>query len=141
MNPDYQRDHVWTDEQAMDLVGHLLEGGTVPDIIVNEVLVENTKGMVDSLEVVDGKQRLTACLRWLDGEIAARLMDGRLIWFKDLDRTGLTLLVTDIRLSFKHVRLGRAGVLRLYLRLNRGGTVHTEDEIEKVRKLLREEEG
>lgn len=136
MDPEYQRDHVWSDDQAMDLMGHLLEGGTVPDIIVNEVLLDDTEGLVSGLEVVDGKQRLTACLRWLRDEIPARLTDGRLIWKKDLDRNSLTTLSTSIRLSFKHVRLDEVSVLRLYLRLNRGGTVHTEAEIERVRALL-----
>jgi len=30
----------------------------------------------------------------------------------------------------------RADRLRLYLRLNRGGTIHTDDEIERVRAML-----
>lgn len=34
----------------------------------------------------------------------------------------------------------RADVLLLYLKLNRGGSVHTDDEIERVRDLLRVEQ-
>lgn len=39
-----------------------------------------------------------------------------------------------------HVDLPRAARLRFYLRLNRGGTVHTYDELYRVERLLAEEE-
>jgi hypothetical protein len=140
MDPDYQRDHVWTQEQQENFMGHLLEGGTIPDIILNERLYSDQGGMVEYVECVDGKQRITAVLRWLKGEIGARLTGGDQVWYDKLDTDSRTILATSIRLPFKHVRLDRAGVLRLYLRLNRGGTVHSEEEIEKVRQLLAEEE-
>ena len=48
---------------------------------------------------------------------------------------------TSVRVNFKHVRVDRAGVLSLYLKLNRGGTDHTEEEIARVRTLLIDELG
>jgi hypothetical protein len=134
IDPDYQRDHVWTDEQAEKFVGHLIEGGAVPIIIVNEG--DLSGAYLD--EVVDGKQRLTAAYRWMKGEIAAQLTDGRRVYLEDLDEESQRYItgLTGATMEIGYVRLSRAGVLRLYLRLNRGGTVHTDDEINHVRDLL-----
>lgn len=141
MDPAYQRSHVWTVDQQEALVGHLLEGGTIPPIICNEIMDPVFTSHIQKIEVVDGKQRLTAMLRWLSDEIPGALTDGREVWFKDLDRTSRTILSTDVRIAFRHTRLDEAGVLRLYLKLNRGGTVHTEAEIKRVRDLLAQVEG
>ena len=117
-------------------VGHLIEGGATPMLIINR---DPSYQRHD--EVVDGKQRITAVYRWMKGEIPAELTDGRMVYLTDLDElgqkyiTGMTGAVQDIG----YVQLNRAGVLRLYLRLNRGGTVHSDEEISRVRALLAEE--
>jgi len=139
LDPDYQREHVWTQDQQGSLLGHLLEGGALPDIIFNEIVALDFQGHVDRIEVVDGKQRITAMVKWLEGEIPGRLSDGREVWYADLDRISRTIISTEVRLTFKHVRLDRMGVLKLYLKLNRGGTVHTAAEIARVRAMLLEE--
>lgn len=137
LDPDYQRGHVWTDAQAEAFIGHLIEGGSVPPIIINSCWQD---GGVD--EVLDGKQRITAVIRWFDGEIKAELTDGRRLAFTDLDAEAQRYMsaMTGPRFDLNYVNLDRAGVLRLYLRLNRGGTVHTDAEINRVRELLVAEE-
>jgi hypothetical protein len=137
LNPDYQRGHVWTDEQAGRFVGHLIEGGATP------ILIFNRDGDYQkSDEVVDGKQRITACYRWLTGRIPAELTDGRLVYFHDLDAESQRYMrsISGPVMEIGYVQLSRAEVLRLYLRLNRGGTVHTDAEINHVRDLLAAEE-
>lgn len=138
LDPDYQRGHVWTDEQAARFVGHLIEGGATPMLIVNRDPTYNRHD-----EVVDGKQRITACYRWYKGEIPAELTDGRLVYRRDLDETGQRYItgMTGAVQEIGYVQLDRAGILRLYLRLNRGGTVHTDEEIARVRALLAEAGG
>jgi len=138
LDPDYQRDHVWTDEQAEQFVGHIIEGGATPLIIVNR-----SEHFDFTDEVVDGKQRVTACYRWLKGEIAAELTDGRRIFYDDLDEEsqGYICGMTGATQEIGYVEMNREQVLRLYLRLNRGGTVHTDAEIDRVRAMLAEEEG
>jgi len=42
-------------------------------------------GLSERCEVVDGKQRITACLMWERGEIPGVLGDSREIWRGDLD--------------------------------------------------------
>ena len=133
LNPDYQRDHVWTDSQAEAFVGHFIEGGASPMIIIN-----SHEGWKEPDEVVDGKQRLNALLRWIRGEIAAEVTDGRRIYWDDLDEDSKRRMqsVTGPRIDLGYVQLSRPDVLRLYLRLNRGGTVHTDAEINRVRDML-----
>lgn len=138
LDPDYQRDHVWTDEQAGRFVGHLISGGAVPPVIINR---DPTYEKPD--EVVDGKQRLTACYRWMKGEIPAILHDNREIRFSDLDEESQRYLTSMtgpvIRINYGH--WSREEVLDIYLKLNSGGTVHTPEEIERVRGLLAAERG
>ena len=135
LDPDYQRDHVWEDHQAEAFVGHFLEGGAVPMIIIN-----SHKGWTEPDEVVDGKQRIQALMRWLKGEIAAEFTDGRRVYWDDLDEESQQRMqsITGPRIDIGYVMLPRPDVLRLYLRLNRGGTVHTDSEINRVREMLAE---
>lgn len=128
--PEYQRGRVWTDAQAAAFVGFLLEGGRVPTFYLREVASCRD-------EVVDGQQRLFALLRFAKGELAAVLSDGRRITWADFDVVdrrafmGLTVPVVWIR-----EELEAADVLRIYLRLNRGGTPHTDEEIARVEAIL-----
>jgi hypothetical protein len=43
----------------------------------------------------------------------------------------------DLRISY--IDLPRKKRLEFYLKLNRGGSIHTDEEIEKVRDLLKKE--
>ena len=133
--PDYQRGHVWSDRQASQFVGHLIEGGSVPPIVIN---TDPTYARSD--EIVDGKQRLTAVCRWLNGEVPAELTDGRKVNYGDLDEESQRYLtsLSGPTITANYVQLPRSEVLRLYLRLNRGGTIHTDAEIDRVRGLLAE---
>lgn len=133
MDPDYQRGYVWTDRQAALFLGHMIEGGHVGPLTVNR---DESGARRD--EIVDGKQRLLSAYRWLKGEIAAELYDGRRLRFEDLDEQaqGLVKSMSGCYFQVKYVYLDRAGVLDLYLRHNRGGSIHTDAEIERVRALL-----
>jgi len=143
LNPDYQRGRVWTDEQAEAFMGHLCEHGQVPLIFVQRYdrqknAPEGTDYLDLPVEVIDGQQRCRAIQRFVNGEIAAELTDGRRLWFKDFNEIERRML-PNVKIAY--VDIDRRTKLRFYLRLNRGGTVHTEAEIAKVRELLAAEEG
>ncbi len=129
---DFQREHVWTEEQQKQFLGFLLSGGEVSPCIMNE---GPDGGMVPA-EVVDGKQRITACLRWNHDEIPALLPNGRLVWKKDLDRQSITMCRTSIGIRIGIVRMTREECLDLYIRLNSCGVAHTTEEIQRVQALL-----
>ena len=138
LSPDYQRDYVWTDRQASQFVGHMVEGGSVGPVIVQRFPIGATAFQPD--EVIDGQQRLRSYYRWLKGEIPAELHDGQHLYIDDLDTESQRSVrghwLTGPHFTFLYVSLPRAERLRLYLRLNRGGTVHTDAEIERVRAML-----
>jgi hypothetical protein len=136
LDPDYQRGHVWTDEQASNFVGHLISGGSVPPIILNRDLTYQVPD-----EVVDGKQRLYATYRWYKGQIPANVWVNNAevkVWVHDLSPEDHRIMsgFSGATLTLCFVCLSRKDVLSLYLRLNRGGTVHTDEEIDRVKALL-----
>jgi hypothetical protein len=138
LNPDYQRPGVWTDEQAALFVGSWLEGMSLPKIYIQRYSSQATGGkgwLSRPMEVLDGQQRLRALYRWATNQIAARLSDGQLIWYADTNAADRRFM--DVRIFY--VDLPRADQLRLYIRLNRGGTAHTADEIALAESLLQAE--
>lgn len=139
LRPDYQRGYVWTDRQAAQFVGHMVEGGHVGPVIVQRF---SNPEIPD--EVVDGQQRLWSMYRWLKGGLSAELHDGTTLPLSALDGVSRTLVsgywLTGPTFTVQYVSLSRAERLRLYLRLNRGGTVHSDEEIDRVRAMLSAEE-
>jgi len=145
LNPEYQRGHVWTDTQAERFIGHLCEGGEAPKIYIqrwdspkNAPEGSGTHYIDLPPEVIDGQQRLRAILRFLDGEIAAELTDSRRLWFRDFTEIEARMLPM-VRVHY--VDLSQEERLRFYLKLNRGGTVHSTAEIKKAETLLAAELG
>lgn len=143
LSPDYQRDHVWTKRQKELFVGHYIEGGIVPPIYVQRYESEanfpegGKEGWLDQpCEVIDGKQRLQALLDWMAGDIEAEVTEGDRIRYADLNEVTKRGLPN---LKVTYVDMSRADRLRFYLKLNRGGTIHTDAEIQKVRDLLKTE--
>lgn len=127
LDPDYQRAHVWTEQQQRAYIKYVLAGGEC-----GRNITWNSLGWPNSskpVELVDGKQRLTAVRRFIAGEIPAY---GRLYEPKDN-------LSISIHFNFRVCSLDREDVLRLYLNINGGGTPHTAEELAKVRSLLVDE--
>lgn len=133
MVPDYQRGHVWSEEQQIAFVEYGLMGGEN-----SMVITTNCPGwMVDwrgPYELVDGLQRVTAVLRFVRGEIPA--FGRRIGEYEDKLRS-----TSGPHFRWRVCNLPtRAEVLRLYLLMNAGGVVHSAKEIECVRRLLAQEE-
>lgn len=59
LNPSYQRDSVWSTADSQLLIESILRGIPIPSIILTQI-----EGG-DQLQIVDGKQRLTAILRFI----------------------------------------------------------------------------
>lgn len=132
LNPDFQRAHVWTPEQQTSYVEYVLRGGTSgKELYFNcpDYALGSTDG---PYVIVDGKQRLHAVRRFMHGEIPA-FGHYRMEYSDDPD-------LTVARFSWNIAALRtRAEVLEWYLNFNAGGTVHTEEELRRVRELLEAE--
>ena len=128
--PDFQRAHVWTEDQQVAFVEHVLRGGR------NTVIRWNCAGWFrDSkagpVQLVDGKQRLTATLDFLSNRIPA-------FGTKYEDYTGKLEITTGLKFMTNDLRT-RAEVLQWYLEINRGNVAHTPEELSKVEMLLAQE--
>jgi hypothetical protein len=132
MDPDYQRGHVWTTEQEGKFVFHIISGGSTPRLLMT------TEGDYHKYEILDGKQRLRAMLRFMDNEIPMVLPDGREVWLSDCDPVSVRRIGFGITLPFGLMKQSRKQAMALYVRLNAGGTVHSEAEIERIKALLDE---
>jgi hypothetical protein len=130
--PNFQRGHVWTPKQQTEFVEYILRGGKTSEILFN------TKGNYASTSedfvCVDGLQRLTALLLFLDDKLPV---------FGGHTRSqieGIEVLLKEIYLTFRiNELLTRKAVIRWYLEINAGGTPHTVEEIDRVRDLLSKE--
>jgi len=130
LEPDYQRVHVWTPEQQSTFVEFTLRGGTSG----KNIYFNCTSWMQNfntPIEVVDGKQRLTAALRFMAGEVPAF---GHCIGEYE-DNPGL--FDASFRFHVNDLKT-KAEVIQWYLDLNYRGTPHTDDELQRVQRLLEE---
>ena len=131
MVPDFQRGHVWTEQDQIAFVEHILRGGQGSNIIrLNCPGWQRQRQGI--LQTVDGLQRLTACLRFVRDEIPAF---GHC--YSEYDDP-IVLYRYHLRFQVNNLET-RAEVLRWYLEINSGGIVHTESEIRRVRNLLDQE--
>lgn len=135
LDPDYQRVHVWTEDQQRAYVEYQLMGGDVSrTLIFNAPFWSRLNVPVDQtyVELLDGKQRLEAVRAFVRGDLA--------VFGKKFDEFEGKFPVMDYRFRFHVCRLEtREEVLRLYLSINAGGTPHSRDELDRVRRLLEKE--
>lgn len=140
MNPDFQRGHVWTDEQQSAFIENCLR-----NVVTSAGLLiqfncaswddyEGTSivGLPRGLQCVDGLQRYTAITRFMKGEILAFGLD-----VSRFQGTRHSPNRRKLRLAI-HAITTKDALLKLYLDLNSGGTVHSAEELERVRQLLEE---
>ena len=133
LNPDFQRGHVWIKEQQTKYIEYLLKGGQSARIIYfNHPSWMGVKmSDKDEYVCVDGLQRLTACLEFLSNKLK---VFGLLYQdFEDKIPFNIDLLFNVNNLKTKKE------VLQWYLEMNTGGTIHTEEEINRVKELLKKE--
>ena len=132
MNPDFQRGNVWTEKQQIAFAEYMLKGGTQA-----RTIYFNHPGWMTSFEgpmyLVDGLQRVTAALKFLRNEIK---VFGE-YYYKDFEDNISNDI--DFIININNLRT-RKEVLQWYIDFNTGGTVHTDEEIERVRELLKLEE-
>lgn len=130
--PEYQRDFVWTDEDRQALLDSVFMGADIGRFVFrvkddNEIDPENEI----NYEIVDGKQRMLTLLDFFTGRYAYRGVYYHELSPKDRRR------FDDASVSIADVRyLDKAGTLRLFLMLNRGGRPVSDAVIQKAQKEL-----
>lgn len=131
LNPDFQRGHVWTEEQQIRYMEFLLKGGKSSRVIYfNKPSWQSSMPIkkYDDFVCVDGLQRLTAIMRFLKNEI--KVFD---TYYKDFeDKLPIRY---DVIFNVNNLKTKKE-VLQWYIDLNIGGTAHTKEEIDKVKKMM-----
>jgi hypothetical protein len=137
LNPDFQRGHVWTEEQQVRFIENVMRGIASSASLSIQLNCSNwntteCKGDLPiGIQCLDGLQRINAVSRFLGGEIHP---------------FGLTL--TDLEGSSYSVKLSnfyftvqmfdyenKTDVIQHYIDFNAGGTPHAPEEIERIKKL------
>ena len=136
LQPDFQREHVWTREQQIAFIEYLLKGGKSGRTIYLNNPTWNSQN--DNLNYkdfvcVDGLQRTTAIRKFINNEIKVFGY-----YFKEYeDKPRIT--VSKMKVNVNDLQTKKE-VLNWYLEMNSGGTPHTEEELNKVKKMLDEED-
>jgi len=131
LNPDFQRGNVWTEKQQISYIEFLLRhGNTGRDLYFNH------PGWMTSFQgefvCVDGLQRITSVMKFMDNKLP--VFGG--YYYKDIDK--IPSFDIALRIHINDLKT-RKEVLQWYLEFNSGGTVHTEEELNKVRKMIESE--
>lgn len=129
IDPDFQREHVWTPQQQTAYIEYVLMGGELSKVLYFAVKDWNALGLDKQMVLMDGKQRLEAVRAFLRNEVFA--------FRRTFKQLGGRLRMTKHCFQWRVVDVAtRADVLKLYLALNAGGTPHAPEEIAKVQSML-----
>lgn len=133
LNPDFQRGHVWNEQQQIDYVEFILKGGKTGRVIYlnNPIWGNYDNNDYNDFVCVDGLQRITAIRRFVNNEIKA-------LGYYFREFKGNTRMIKDMKININSLQT-RKEVLQWYIEMNSGGTVHTEEEINRVKELLKNE--
>ena len=137
--PDFQRGHVWTEDQQRKFVEGVLRGVVGRDLLNIRFNCaawndDPSGDLDDRVQCIDGLQRLTAIRNYVAGEIKPFGLS-----VEQLAPThyGIKRASFSIKLSVYDFQ-NRADLLKFYLAINDGGTVHSAAELTRVRGLLAE---
>lgn len=127
VSPDFQRGYVWTPEQKVRYVEFILQGGATGHDIYTNCPDWDAGGRTDYV-LVDGKQRLDAVLGFLNNEFP--------VFGGNFRRDYTDWIRHHARFKWHVNTLAtRDEVLQWYIDLNSGGTVHSDEEIDRVRAM------
>lgn len=131
MNPDFQRGHVWNEEQQVAYMEYVVRGGkSGMDVYFNCANLNGKADVEPGMEpmyCVDGLQRITAVERFVNNEITvfghyANEFEGKPHMFK------FSVHINSLKT--------RREMLKWYLEMNTGGVPHSKEEIARVQGLL-----
>ncbi len=136
MNPDFQRGHVWSQEQQVAYIEFLLTGGqSGRDLYFNcpSWQLPVPEGAYNDFVCVDGLQRFSAIKAFIHDELM--VFGSFFSEFEDSIR-----LSNTVRIHINDLKTKKE-VLLWYLQMNAGGTPHSPAEINRIKEMYEKEEG
>ncbi|KAF8428363.1 hypothetical protein EV426DRAFT_587589 [Tirmania nivea] len=96
LDPDYQRNVVWSSDRMSRLIGSLMSNYYVPPLIFNVKKVATENGSLRYQRIcIDGKQRLSSIKAFVKGEIPCLDNRKRKWWYCEGDGRGKRKLLSD----------------------------------------------
>lgn len=136
LDPEWQREHVWTREQQVRYIEHILSGGRVARELTFVCASWEPRR---AYAILDGKQRLESVRAFLRGEFRVLPDARRTNGYAAQDFAG-DFFAFDCEVVWNVVVVPRhSDVLRLYLAINENGTPHSPAALDRVRLLLARE--
>lgn len=139
LNPDFQRGHVWTMNQRIAFVEGVLRGTVDRSLMLIQFnaphwITDNHKGdLPNEIQIVDGLQRLNTIRGFLDHQFPVFGL-----YVDEFKGTSFDINLTRYALRFAiHNFQSKKDLLNYYLSINSGGTVHSEEELDRVRLMTR----
>jgi hypothetical protein len=133
MDPDFQRAHVWSEAQQRAFIEFFFRGGRTARVVYfNKPSWHRLQSTgYDDFVIIDGKQRVEAWRKFYANEI--KVFGSYAREYKDSPH-----LLQTMKMNINDLQT-RAEVLQWYIDFNSGGVVHTDEEIERVKELLKKE--
>lgn len=132
MKPPFQRNLVWTNKQKSFLIDTILNGYPVPELYMQDIVDENGQKVYI---VVDGQQRITACLEFIRNEFEIDSKDSPS--FADLMFDDLTIEQKKKIYSYSFVvrllpEMSDIELREIFSRLNRNNVVLNAQELRQA---------
>lgn len=126
MNPDYQRGHVWTEEDKVALIDSIFKG-----IDIGKFAFATKHDMDFYYEIVDGKQRMTAIIEFYENRFRYRGKFFNELSHRDQD------YIENYHVSVADIRgADRNTVMKHFVAMNSQGRVMDSAHLEKVRAMI-----
>lgn len=132
ISPDFQRRAVWMERERSELMATVIQGLPFPEIYIH-VVTDPDSGSQKHV-VVDGQQRITSILMFIDNEIClpeGRPLNGK--YFRELETEEKTSF-WDYKIVVRSLRKTNTAEIRdLFTRLNTNNMVLNDQELRNAR--------
>lgn len=130
LNPDFQRGYIWGESQKRSYLEYILRGGVSGrSLYFNHPSWMKEFNENDRLEIVDGKQRLTTVIEFLENKVKA--FDHYYNEFEDQPH----LIGANFEVHVASLQ-NRKELIEWYINFNTGGSIHTEDDLRSAYEAL-----
>lgn len=129
-DPDFQRGYVWTETQQIKYIEYILSGGMSGKEIYFNCPGWNDRNNKESMILVDGKQRIEAVRNFMNNKI--RIFNHYFTEYTDnmsLFTGGFLFNINDLE--------NYNDVIKWYISMNSGGSIHTNEDIERALKCIK----
>lgn len=141
--PRFQRDLVWTLEQKQKLILSIMDNLPIGTFYMNRVFIYKEDGSgidysaMAELDTVlyDGQQRFNTIKDFLDGKFPI-VIEGKEVYIHDFDETLRIHILTYTTPVTETAFDNLPELVDYYIKINRGGTLHTEADIQKALNVL-----